>query len=77
MLTAVNVAKSCHLVEAAEKVYFVNVSPPTYNSSASLKFIPSEPTIGDETREVNCHVLMFTMRSCEVHAGAARSRTEL
>lgn len=51
MLTAVNVAKSCHLVEAAEKVYFVNVSPPTYNSSASLKFIPSEPTLGEEARE--------------------------
>ncbi|KAM3921896.1 polyamine-transporting ATPase 13A2 isoform 2-T2 [Leptodactylus fuscus] len=51
MLTAVNVAKSCHLVEPAEKVFFVNASPPTYNSSATLKFIPSEPTLGEETRE--------------------------
>ncbi|XP_066462433.1 polyamine-transporting ATPase 13A2 isoform X2 [Eleutherodactylus coqui] len=51
MLTAVNVAKSCHLVEPAEKVFFVNASPPTYDSSATLKFIPSEPTLGEETRE--------------------------
>nr|DBA15686.1 TPA: hypothetical protein GDO54_003159 [Pyxicephalus adspersus] len=51
MLTAVNVAKSCHLVESTEKVFFVNASPPTYNSSATLRFIPSEPTVGEETRE--------------------------
>ncbi|XP_072011383.1 polyamine-transporting ATPase 13A2 isoform X2 [Engystomops pustulosus] len=51
MLTAVNVAKSCHLVEPSERVFFVNASPPTYNSSATLKFIPAEPTLGDESRE--------------------------
>ncbi|KAM9299549.1 polyamine-transporting ATPase 13A2 [Gastrophryne carolinensis] len=51
MLTAVNVAKSCHIVEPTERVYFVNVSPPTYSSSAVLKFVPSEPTAGEETRE--------------------------
>ncbi|XP_040278846.1 polyamine-transporting ATPase 13A2 isoform X1 [Bufo bufo] len=51
MLTAVNVAKSCHLVEPAEKVFFVNASPPTYSSSATLKFIPSEPTNGAEATE--------------------------
>ncbi|CAN2387990.1 P5-type ATPase cation transporter [Pristimantis euphronides] len=51
MLTAVNVAKSCHLVEPVEKVFFVNASPPTYNSSATVKFILSEQTLGEETRE--------------------------
>lgn len=51
MLTAVNVAKSCHLVEVTEKVFFVNASPPTYNSSATLRFIPSEPTVGEENGE--------------------------
>uniref|UniRef100_A0A8C5MMX3 ATPase cation transporting 13A2 n=1 Tax=Leptobrachium leishanense TaxID=445787 RepID=A0A8C5MMX3_9ANUR len=51
MLTAVNVAKSCHMVETTEKVYFVNVSPPLYNSTATLKFIPAEPTQGEEPRE--------------------------
>lgn len=55
MLTAVNVAKSCHLVEPVEKVFFVNASPPTYNSSATLKFIPAEATaaVGEEPREVS------------------------
>ncbi|XP_069598015.1 polyamine-transporting ATPase 13A2 isoform X3 [Ranitomeya imitator] len=51
MLTAVNVARSCQLVEPAEKVFFVNASPPTYSSSATLKFIPSEPTMSEENRE--------------------------
>ncbi|KAM4011812.1 LOW QUALITY PROTEIN: polyamine-transporting ATPase 13A2 [Anomaloglossus baeobatrachus] len=51
MLTAVNVARSCHLVEPAEKVFFVNASPPTYNSAAALKFIPSEPAPAEEYRE--------------------------
>ncbi|XP_075046542.1 polyamine-transporting ATPase 13A2 isoform X2 [Mixophyes fleayi] len=51
MLTAVNVAKSSHLVEPTEKVYFVNASPPVHNSSATLKFIPSEPMLGDQIRE--------------------------
>ncbi|XP_073512248.1 polyamine-transporting ATPase 13A2 isoform X2 [Phyllobates terribilis] len=51
MLTAVNVARSCHLVEPTEKVFFVNASPPTYSSAASLKFIPSEPTTTEEYRE--------------------------
>ncbi|XP_063798171.1 LOW QUALITY PROTEIN: polyamine-transporting ATPase 13A2 [Pseudophryne corroboree] len=52
MLTAVNVAKSCHLVEPTEKLYFVNVSPPNHNSSATLKFIPSEPMAGDQITEL-------------------------
>ncbi|XP_068097680.1 polyamine-transporting ATPase 13A2 isoform X2 [Hyperolius riggenbachi] len=51
MLTAVNVAKNCHIVEPTEKLLFVNASPPTYNSSATLKFIPSEPTMTEDTRE--------------------------
>ncbi|XP_069805161.1 polyamine-transporting ATPase 13A2 isoform X2 [Dendropsophus ebraccatus] len=51
MLTAVNVARSCHLVEPAERIFFVNASPPTYNSSATLKFISAEATLGEETRE--------------------------
>ncbi|KAM5126354.1 polyamine-transporting ATPase 13A2, partial [Mantella aurantiaca] len=51
MLTAVNVANSCHLVEPTEKLFYVNASPPTYNSSATLKFIPSEATPGEESRE--------------------------
>ncbi|CAH2318429.1 cation-transporting ATPase 13A2 isoform X2 [Pelobates cultripes] len=51
MLTAVNVAKSCHMVESTEKVYFVNVSPPLYSSAATLKFIPSELSPGEDPRE--------------------------
>ncbi|KAM4651586.1 polyamine-transporting ATPase 13A2 isoform 2-T5 [Discoglossus pictus] len=51
MLTAVNVARRCHMVETTERVFFVNASPPTHNKSATLKFIPSEPTPGEEIRE--------------------------
>ncbi|XP_056398088.1 polyamine-transporting ATPase 13A2 isoform X2 [Hyla sarda] len=51
MLTAVNVAKSCHLVEPAEKVFFVNASPPAYDRPATLKFILAETAVGEETME--------------------------
>nr|XP_033777807.1 cation-transporting ATPase 13A2 isoform X5 [Geotrypetes seraphini] len=48
MLTAVNVARSCRMVEQSERVVFVSASPPMYNKPATLKFIPSEPSLGQE-----------------------------
>ncbi|XP_061456915.1 polyamine-transporting ATPase 13A2 isoform X2 [Rhineura floridana] len=43
MLTAVNVAKSCRMVNAKEKVLFVNAAPPRgCDEPAILTFIPSE-----------------------------------
>ncbi|KAM8927889.1 polyamine-transporting ATPase 13A2 [Pelodytes ibericus] len=51
MLTAVNVARSCHMVESAEKVFYVSASPPSYSSPATLKFIPSESAAGEEARQ--------------------------
>ncbi|XP_053546238.1 polyamine-transporting ATPase 13A2 isoform X2 [Bombina bombina] len=51
MLTAMNVARSCHMVEPSEKVFFVNVSPPSHHKTATLKFIPAEPQPGEEIRE--------------------------
>ncbi|XP_029433723.1 cation-transporting ATPase 13A2 isoform X2 [Rhinatrema bivittatum] len=46
MLTAVNVARGCRMVEQSERVIFVSASPPMYNKPATLKFILSEPTLG-------------------------------
>ncbi|KAM4703534.1 LOW QUALITY PROTEIN: polyamine-transporting ATPase 13A2 [Rhinophrynus dorsalis] len=51
MLTAVNVAKSCQMVEATENIFFVSASPPALNKSATLRFIPSEPAQGEAARE--------------------------
>ncbi|XP_053308201.1 polyamine-transporting ATPase 13A2 [Spea bombifrons] len=51
MLTAVNVAKSCHMVEPTEKVFFVTASPPCYNNAATLKFIPADPSPVEDSRE--------------------------
>ncbi|KAG8142400.1 hypothetical protein E2320_006318 [Naja naja] len=42
MLTAVNVARSCHMVEAKERVVFVNAAPPSHGKGAALTFTPSE-----------------------------------
>ncbi|XP_063001500.1 polyamine-transporting ATPase 13A2 isoform X2 [Elgaria multicarinata webbii] len=55
MLTAVNVAKSCRMVEAKELVVFVHAAPPGHGQPASLKFVPSEdspePPEGSYQRE--------------------------
>lgn len=42
MLTAVNVARSCQMVEAQERVVFVNAAPPSRGKVAALTFTPSE-----------------------------------
>uniref|UniRef100_A0A7M4G2N0 Polyamine-transporting ATPase 13A2 n=1 Tax=Crocodylus porosus TaxID=8502 RepID=A0A7M4G2N0_CROPO len=42
MLTAVNVAKSCRMVEPKERMVFVNASPPDRDSPAALKFSLAE-----------------------------------
>uniref|UniRef100_A0A8C6XQD4 ATPase cation transporting 13A2 n=1 Tax=Naja naja TaxID=35670 RepID=A0A8C6XQD4_NAJNA len=46
MLTAVNVARSCHMVEAKERVVFVNAAPPSHGKGAALTFTPSEQVKG-------------------------------
>ncbi|OCT73393.1 hypothetical protein XELAEV_18036370mg [Xenopus laevis] len=51
MLTAVNVARSCHIVEATERVFFASASPPSLNKAASVKFIPAEAATPEETQE--------------------------
>ncbi|XP_065277201.1 polyamine-transporting ATPase 13A2 [Emys orbicularis] len=48
MLTAVNVAKSCRMVELKERVVFVNASPPSHDKPAALKFILSDDPQGQE-----------------------------
>ncbi|NWX50391.1 AT132 ATPase, partial [Steatornis caripensis] len=56
MLTAVNVAKRCRMVEPKEQVVFVNASPPSHNKPAALKFILAEHSQGDEQPEPQpCH----------------------
>ncbi|XP_075462086.1 polyamine-transporting ATPase 13A2 isoform X2 [Ascaphus truei] len=51
MLTAVNVARSCHMVESTEQVIFVSASPPSHNKAATLKYIPSESVPGEDVSE--------------------------
>lgn len=53
MLTAVNVAKSCRMVEPKERVIFVNASPPSHDKPAALKFILAEHSQGEEQLEVS------------------------
>ncbi|XP_015268069.1 PREDICTED: probable cation-transporting ATPase 13A2 [Gekko japonicus] len=43
MLTAVNVARSCRMVEPGEPVVFVNALPPSDGQPSALRFIPAEP----------------------------------
>uniref|UniRef100_A0A8C0ETP9 Polyamine-transporting ATPase 13A2 n=1 Tax=Bubo bubo TaxID=30461 RepID=A0A8C0ETP9_BUBBB len=52
MLTAVNVARSCRMVEPKERVIFVNASPPSHDKPAALKFILAEHSQGEEQVEV-------------------------
>ncbi|NXI48956.1 AT132 ATPase, partial [Chloroceryle aenea] len=54
MLTAVNVARSCRMVEQKERVIFVNASPPGHDKPATLKFIPGEHAQGEEEPEDSC-----------------------
>ncbi|XP_063173682.1 polyamine-transporting ATPase 13A2 [Candoia aspera] len=42
MLTAVNVARSCQMLEAQERVVFVNAASPSCGKLAALTFIPSD-----------------------------------
>uniref|UniRef100_A0A8C0ES54 ATPase cation transporting 13A2 n=1 Tax=Bubo bubo TaxID=30461 RepID=A0A8C0ES54_BUBBB len=53
MLTAVNVARSCRMVEPKERVIFVNASPPSHDKPAALKFILAEHSQGEEQVEVS------------------------
>uniref|UniRef100_A0A7M4FHJ4 ATPase cation transporting 13A2 n=1 Tax=Crocodylus porosus TaxID=8502 RepID=A0A7M4FHJ4_CROPO len=65
MLTAVNVAKSCRMVEPKERMVFVNASPPDRDSPAALKFSLAEQAQGQELAEVRpggtappCHLAL-------------------
>ncbi|NXT84419.1 AT132 ATPase, partial [Zapornia atra] len=51
MLTAVNVARGCRMVEPDERVIFVNASPPGHDKPAALKFLLAEPSQGEEQPE--------------------------
>lgn len=59
MLTAVNVAKSCRMVEPKERVIFVNASPPSHDKPAALKFILAEHSQGEERPEVSPQATFF------------------
>ncbi|NXX34316.1 AT132 ATPase, partial [Nicator chloris] len=51
MLTAMNVARGCRMVEPREGVIFVTASPPGHNKPASLKFVLAEHSQGEEQPE--------------------------
>uniref|UniRef100_A0A674K8L3 Polyamine-transporting ATPase 13A2 n=1 Tax=Terrapene triunguis TaxID=2587831 RepID=A0A674K8L3_9SAUR len=59
MLTAMNVAKSCRMVELKERVVFVNASPPSHDKPAALKFILSDDPQGQEQpQQQPCHLAL-------------------
>ncbi|NWR50549.1 AT132 ATPase, partial [Regulus satrapa] len=51
MLTAMNVARGCRMVEPREGVIFVTASPPGHDKPAALKFILAEHSQGEEQPE--------------------------
>ncbi|XP_075028668.1 polyamine-transporting ATPase 13A2 isoform X3 [Calonectris borealis] len=63
MLTAVNVAKSCRMVEPKERVIFVNASPPSHDKPAALKFILAEHSQGEEQLEILIRATVFARMS--------------
>ncbi|NXH83109.1 AT132 ATPase, partial [Edolisoma coerulescens] len=66
MLTAVNVARGCRMVEPREGLIFVTASPPGHGKPAALKFVPAEHSQGEEQPEVrardtfwgHCHLAL-------------------
>ncbi|NXB99206.1 AT132 ATPase, partial [Orthonyx spaldingii] len=48
MLTAMNVARGCRMVEPREGVIFVTASPPGHGKPATLKFVLAEHSQGEE-----------------------------
>ncbi|NWW21020.1 AT132 ATPase, partial [Falcunculus frontatus] len=51
MLTAMNVARGCRMVEPMEGVIFVTASPPGHGKPAALKFVLAEHSQGEEQPE--------------------------
>ncbi|NXJ19242.1 AT132 ATPase, partial [Dicrurus megarhynchus] len=51
MLTAMNVARGCCMVEPREGVIFVTASPPGHGKPAALKFVLAEHSQGEEQPE--------------------------
>ncbi|XP_062363425.1 polyamine-transporting ATPase 13A2 isoform X8 [Cinclus cinclus] len=51
MLTALNVARGCCMVEPRERVIFVTASPPGHDKPATLKFVLAEHSQGEEQPE--------------------------
>ncbi|NXH54570.1 AT132 ATPase, partial [Rhabdornis inornatus] len=51
MLTALNVARGCRMVEPRERVIFVTASPPGHDKPATLKFVLAEHSQGEEQPE--------------------------
>uniref|UniRef100_A0A8C0UTB1 ATPase cation transporting 13A2 n=1 Tax=Cyanistes caeruleus TaxID=156563 RepID=A0A8C0UTB1_CYACU len=64
MLTAMNVARGCRMLEPRERVVFVTASPPGHDKPASLKFVLAEHSQGEEQPEVraqstrHCHLAL-------------------
>ncbi|NXD01666.1 AT132 ATPase, partial [Certhia familiaris] len=48
MLTALNVARACRMLEPREGVIFVTASPPSHDRPATLKFVLAEHSQGQE-----------------------------
>ncbi|XP_038629076.1 cation-transporting ATPase 13A2 isoform X2 [Scyliorhinus canicula] len=44
MLTALNVARNCGMIDLRDRVIFANASPPSRDNPACVKFLPSEPS---------------------------------
>ncbi|XP_072334439.1 polyamine-transporting ATPase 13A2 isoform X2 [Scyliorhinus torazame] len=48
MLTALNVARNCGMIDLRDRVIFANASPPSRDKPACVKFLPSEPASGQQ-----------------------------
>ncbi|NXD42580.1 AT132 ATPase, partial [Copsychus sechellarum] len=51
MLTALNVARGCRMVQPRERVVFATASPPSHDKPAALKFVLAENSQGEEQPE--------------------------
>ncbi|XP_039421700.1 LOW QUALITY PROTEIN: polyamine-transporting ATPase 13A2 [Corvus cornix cornix] len=62
MLTAMNVARGCRMVEPREGVIFVTASPPGHGKPAALKFVLAEHSQGEEQPEVRARDTLWEPR---------------
>ncbi|XP_062363430.1 polyamine-transporting ATPase 13A2 isoform X13 [Cinclus cinclus] len=77
MLTALNVARGCCMVEPRERVIFVTASPPGHDKPATLKFVLAEHSQGEEQPEILLRATVFARMLPEQKTQLVSSLQEL